>query len=95
MPELPPIYNSRILKIYIEYLYANYPAIDVEPILRYANVTRYELDDPGHWFNQQHIDRFYAKVVEATGNKSIARDAGRFAVSADASGAVKQHVLVP
>jgi PAS domain S-box-containing protein len=93
MPDLPPIYNSRILKICIEYLHANYPDVDVEPILRYANVTRYEVDDPGHWFNQQHIDRFYAKVVEATGNDFIARDAGRFSVSADASGAVKQRVL--
>jgi PAS domain S-box-containing protein len=93
MPDLPPIYNSRILKLYIEYLHANYPDVDVEPILRYANVTRYELEDPGHWFNQQHIDRFYTKVAEATGNQSIARDAGRFAVSANASGAVKQRVL--
>jgi PAS domain S-box-containing protein len=93
MPDLPLIYNSRILKLYTEYLYTNYPSVDVEPILRYANVSRYELEDPGHWFNQQQIDRFYLKVVEATGNTSMARDAGRFAVSADASGAVKQHVL--
>jgi PAS domain S-box-containing protein len=93
MPDLPSIYNSRILKLYLEYLYTNYPTIDVEPILRYANVTRYELEDPGHWFNQQQIDRFYSKVVETTGNKFMARDVGRFAVSADASGAVKQHVL--
>ncbi len=93
MPDLPPIYNSRILKLYVEYLHANYSSIDVEPILRYANITRYELDDPGHWFDQQQIDRFYKKLVETTGNKSIAREAGRFAVTADASGAVKQHVL--
>jgi PAS domain S-box-containing protein len=93
MSDLPPIYNSRILKLYIEYLHSNYPDVDVEPILRYANVTSYELEDPGHWFNQQHIDRFYTKVVEATGNKTIARDAGRFAVSSNASGAVKQRVL--
>lgn len=93
MPELPPIYNSRILKLYVEFLQTNYPAIDIEPILHYADISKCELDDPGHWFNQQHVDRFYTKVVELTGSTSIARDVGRFAASADASGAVRQRIF--
>jgi PAS domain S-box-containing protein len=92
MPDLPAIYNSRILKLYAEFLQANYPSIDIESILHQARISKYELDDPGHWFNQQQVDRFHEKVVDATGNKSIARDAGRFAASADASGPVKQRV---
>jgi PAS domain S-box-containing protein len=93
MPDLPPIYNSRILKLYVEFLQANYPAIDIESILSFADISKWELDDPGHWFNQQHVDRFYQKVVELTGSTSIAREAGRFAASADASGAVRQRVF--
>ena len=93
MPDLPPIYNSRILKLYAEFLLANYPSVDIEPILHQANISKYELNDPGHWFNQQQVDRFYQKVVDATGNESIARDAGRFAASSDASGPVKQRVF--
>lgn len=93
MPELPQIYNSRILKLYVEFLQINYPTIDIELILRHADISKCEVDDPGHWFNQQQVDRFYQKVVELTGSTSIGRKVGRFAASAEASGAVRQRLL--
>jgi len=93
MPELPQIYNSRILKSYYAYLNERYPDIDIDAVLNYAGVSKYELDDPGHWFNQQHVDRFQEKSVELTGDPAISREVGRYAVISDSSGPVKQHAL--
>jgi len=53
----------------------------------------YEVADPGHWFTQKQIDRFYEKVAELTVNPNIAIEAGRYAASSDALGAFKQNVL--
>lgn len=93
MPELPQIYSSRILKSYAEYLHERYPKVDIDAILRFAGISKYELDDPGHWFNQQQVDRFQEKSVELTGNSAISRDVGQYAVLSNSSGPVKQHVL--
>ena len=70
MPELPQIYNSRIVKSYIHCMNASYPEADIDLILQHAGISKYELDDPGHWFNQQQVDRFFEKTVEVTGNPS-------------------------
>lgn len=93
MPELPQIYSSRILKSYAEYLHERYPEVEIDVILRFAGISKYELDDPGHWFNQQQVDRFHQKSVELTGNPAISRDVGQYAVLSNSSGPVKQHVL--
>jgi PAS domain S-box-containing protein len=93
MPELPQIYSSRILKTYAEYLHERYPEVEIDAILRFAGISKYELDDPGHWFNQQQADRFHEKSVEFTGNSAISREAGQYAVLSNSSGPVKQHVL--
>ncbi len=88
-----PLYNSRIVKLFVEYLAARYPRLDPEVILLRSGITKYELEDPGHWFNQSQIDRFYDECLQATGDESIAREAGRYAVSAEAMGPVKQLSL--
>jgi PAS domain S-box-containing protein len=93
MSELPQIYNSRILKFYGGYLRERYPAVDIEQILTYAGVSKFELDDPGHWFNQEQMDRFQEKIVELTRNESISREVGRYAVISDTSGPIKHHAL--
>lgn len=93
MSDLPQIYNSRILKFYSEYLREHHPSVDIESILNYAGVSKFELDDPGHWFNQEQMDRFQEKIVELTKNESISREVGRYAVISDTSGPIKQHAL--
>jgi PAS domain S-box-containing protein len=93
MENLPRLYNSRIIKLFTTYLQSHYPYVDLAPILRESRITQIEIDDPGHWFNQAQVDLFYQKVVEATGNTAISREVGRTCVSADAAGAVKQHIL--
>ncbi len=93
MPESLPIYNSRILKLYIEFLGEHYPDVSVDEILDHADVNKYEVEDPGHWFNQRQVDRFYEKMVASTGNTTIAREMGRFSASAKSTGPVKQRAI--
>lgn len=93
MAKLAPIYNSRILKSYVEYLATHYPQVDINAVLQDAKVTKYELDDPGHWLDQGQVDRFYQRVVEATGNSNIAREAGRYATATSVTGIAKQRTL--
>jgi class 3 adenylate cyclase/predicted hydrocarbon binding protein len=88
-----PLYNSRLIKIFVEYLEKHYPDVDIDSVLKYAGMTKYEVEDPGHWFNQRHVDRFAEMLIAKTGNPNIAREAGRYVVSSEALGAAKQYTL--
>ena len=88
-----PLYNSRITKIYLEYLKKHYPEMDIDEVLKYAQISKLEVDDPGHWFTQNQSDLFQEIVVKLSGNPNIAREAGRFTASTEGIGAAKQHVL--
>ncbi|MFQ5485165.1 MAG: hypothetical protein ACE5DO_07510, partial [Desulfobacterales bacterium] len=93
MTQDSPIYNSRIIKIYLEYLKKIYPDIDIDELLSHAMMTRYEVEDPAHWFNQVQADRFYEILVLRSGNPNIAKDAGRFTASAEGLGPAKQYAM--
>jgi PAS domain S-box-containing protein len=88
-----PVYNSRITKTYLEYLGKYNPNIDVDSILEYAEMDRYEVEDPGYWFSQYQADRFHEMLVEKTGNSNISRDVGRFAASSETLGPLKKYTL--
>ena len=88
-----PLYSSRITNTYIEYLQKFHPEINIEDILTYAGMNRYEIEDPGHWFTQKQVDRFHEKVVEKSGNPELPREVGRFTSVSESAGAVKQYGL--
>jgi len=88
-----PLYSSRGLKIYIDLLKKKYNYVNIDEVLQYAKIKPFEIADEGHWFTQEQIDLFYEKVVQVTGNKNIAREAGRFAASTDASGVLLPYAL--
>jgi len=88
-----PLYSSRITNTYLEYLYKFYPQINIDEILEYSGMTLYEVEDPGHWFSQKQVDRFHEQVVLKSGNSDLPREVGRFIVSAESGGAVKQYGL--
>ncbi len=88
-----PLYNSRITKTYLEYIKNRYPEIDIDSIFEYAGMTKYEVEDPAHWFSQEQVDLFQNALVEMTGNPNIARDAGRYTASSEGMGPGKQHIL--
>ena len=88
-----PMYNSRIVDNYIKLLNYKYPWVNANEILRYAGMTSYEVADQGHWFSQRQINRFHEKLSTLTHNDNISREAGRYAASPDALGAMRQYVL--
>jgi PAS domain S-box-containing protein len=88
-----PLYNSSITKTYLEFLKKYYPDVDTDSVLAYAGMTRYEVEDSAHWFNQGQMDRFHEILLEKTGNPDIPREAGRFAAYSKASGTIKQYTL--
>ena len=66
-----PLYNSRVSKIYINYLKKNYPDIPVDSVLKEAGIASYEIEDPAHWFTQEQQDRLHDTLVNRTGNPNI------------------------
>jgi PAS domain S-box-containing protein len=93
MNEHLPIYNSRVIKNYVEYLHAFYPRIDADHLLHFAGMSRQEVEDPAHWFSQHQIDRFHEALTAETGNPNISREAGRFAAFSKASGPLKRYAM--
>jgi PAS domain S-box-containing protein len=88
-----PIYNSRIIKTYIEYLTLQYPDVLPDALLDFAGMSREEVEDPAHWFTQGQVDRFHETLAEKTGNPNVSREAGRYAASSKASGVLKQYAM--
>ncbi len=72
------LYNSRVINIWVEFLKDNYPNVQIDKVLEYANIQDHELADQGHWLTQQQVDSFYDKVLEVTQNPNISREAGRY-----------------
>lgn len=80
-----PLYNSIVIKTYLEYLKSNYPDINLTELLNYAGMTEYELEDRGHWLTQTQINRFHEYMGRATSNPDLSRQAGRFIASRTSS----------
>ena len=80
------LYNSRIIKTFIEYLNAHYPDLDIKTILDYSGMTIYQVNDGGHWFNQNQVDHFHEIVMKMTRNPDIALEVGRFSPFSKAAG---------
>mgnify|MGYP001823360159 FL=1 len=71
------IYSSRLIDPYIKLIKARYKDVDIDEILSYADIEPWEAADQSHWFSQDQINRFYKRAAELTGNRELARDAGR------------------
>ncbi|MFH0807431.1 MAG: hypothetical protein V2A57_03350, partial [Elusimicrobiota bacterium] len=93
MNENIPLYNSRITKIYVEFLTKHNPDLDIDSILSFAEMTKYQVEDQAQWFSQRQVDRFNEIVIAKTGNPNIAREAGRYGASSEALGAAKQYMI--
>ncbi|MFZ0241889.1 MAG: ATP-binding protein [Desulfobacterales bacterium] len=92
-PDGRPIYNSRITKSYLNYLKLNWPQIDCNELIERAGMTRYQIDDPAHWFTQEQVDRFHDLLVKKTGAVDISRQAGRHVSSSSGTGVARQYIL--
>ena len=87
------LYNSRVIRVWIEYLKDKYPDINIDEILEYSNIQHYEIADEGHWLTQKQVDRWYEKVLELTQNVNVAREAGRYIVNPGSIGHLWQFAF--
>lgn len=87
------LYNSRIINTYIKLIKRNYSYVNLDKLLSYAKMESHQVEDEGHWFNQEQIDLFYEKVEKLTGNRNIAREAGRYSASPEAIGVMRPYIL--
>lgn len=88
-----PIYSSRIIKNYLDFIGKFYPEFDVDALLSYANISRYEIQDPAHWLTQRQIDRFHDHLTLELGDPDIPHKAGRYFASAEGLGSLKKYAL--
>ena len=93
MKDLDLIYNSRILKIYVQYLEHAYPEVNINRILGQAGLSRAQIEDSGCWLTQSQVDAFEAAAEKFTNNPDIARHAGRFATSSEGLGAIREYAI--
>ncbi|MBW2484327.1 MAG: phosphohydrolase, partial [Deltaproteobacteria bacterium] len=91
--EEPELYNSRIVDNYIKLIKVRYSYINIDELLKFAGMETYQVADEGTWFTQTQINNFHKRLRELTGNRDIAREAGRYAASPDALGAMRRYVL--
>ncbi|MEA1935736.1 MAG: AraC family transcriptional regulator ligand-binding domain-containing protein, partial [Thermodesulfobacteriota bacterium] len=88
-----PLYSGMIVKNYMEYVNLHHPEVDIDSILDYSGITRYQIDDQGHWFSQQQVDLFQEALIQKTGDPNIARKVGRQVNTSRAWGVMKQIML--
>ncbi len=92
-PNSLPLYNSRIINTYIKLIRSRYSYINIGELLSYAKIEPYQVEDEGHWFTQEQINLFHERLKKLSGNKEIAREAGRYAASPDALGIMRPYIL--
>ncbi len=88
-----PLYSSRIVDTYIRLIKIKYSYIDISELLQSAGMEIYQVEDEGHWFTQEQINRFHDRLQKLTANKNIAYEAGRHAASPDALGFMRRYIL--
>lgn len=88
-----PLYNSRLIKNYLEYLSLQYPEVDQMRLLEYAGITSYQVEDAGHWLSQRQIDLFHESMTQQTGDPGISRDVGRYSTFSKVAIPIRQYIL--
>lgn len=88
-----PLYNSRIISTFVEYLRNIRPDIDIESLLSDSHIAFYEVEDEGHWLTQSQVDDFSAALMKRIDDPSIFREAGRYMVSSQSIFALRQLLV--
>ncbi len=88
-----PLYSSRGIETYLKLIKQKYNYIDIDKLLKYAQMESYQVRDEGHFFSQKQMNLFHEKLVQLTGNSRIAHEAGRFASTPEVLGSLRRSVL--
>jgi PAS domain S-box-containing protein len=85
-----PIYNSGVLGNYVHFLESRHVDCDIDDLLRCSGLTRFEINDRGHFLSQAQINRFHRCLKEAVGDPEISYKVGRHALHMKSTGPMKQ-----
>ncbi len=88
-----PVYSSRIIRVYLDYLRQYHPDINIDEVIAAAGIKPAEVDDPGFWYSQNQAVRMHEIMVAKTGNPQISKAAGLHTARSKALGKVRQFVL--
>ncbi|MCP3954393.1 MAG: response regulator [Desulfobacterales bacterium] len=88
-----PVYSSRIIRVYLDYLRQHHPDINLEEIIAAAGIKPAQVDDPGFWYSQKQAVCMHEIMVAKTGNPQLSKAAGRYTAHSKALGKFRQFVL--
>ncbi|MDD5168663.1 MAG: PAS domain S-box protein [Syntrophales bacterium] len=90
-----PLYNSRVIITYLEYLRHTHPDVDIGKLLTDSGISSYEVEDEGHWLTQRQVDSFHDVLMKRIHDPSISRNAGRYMAKASSQSvsAIRQFVM--
>ena len=87
------IYNSHLIDPYIRLIRDQYPHVDINEVLSYAEIMPWEAADQSHWLTQKQINLFTERAMELTDNPNLPRDAGRYVITPETFGFMRSYVL--
>jgi len=88
-----PLYNSRIFNTFLKLMRERYSYVSIPELLSHVGIRESEVTDPDHWFSQRQVNLFYERMVQLTGNQSLAQEAGRYVASSGAFGLLRDFAL--
>ncbi|MBR9986081.1 MAG: response regulator [Desulfosarcina sp.] len=88
-----PLYNSGIIGNYINYLESQRVDVDTDALLRCSGLSRFDINDEGHFLNQIQINQFHRCLDEALSDPKIAYKVGLHALQLKSTGTIKQYGL--
>ena len=88
-----PLYNSGIIGNYINYLESHHVDLDTDELLRCSGLTRFDINDEGHFLNQAQINRFHRCLDEVLTDPKISYKVGLHALQMKSTGTLKQYGL--
>ena len=85
-----PLYNSGVIGNYIHYLQARHVDIDTDELLRLSGLTRFDINDAGHFLTQSQINRFHVCLDEMLPDPEISYKVGQHALHTKSTGTIVQ-----
>jgi PAS domain S-box-containing protein len=88
-----PLYNSRVIITFLEFLRQTKPEIDISALLKTSGISSYEVEDEGHWLTQTQVDAFHDALISQVNDPGIFREAGRYMASSKSINAIRQFIF--
>ena len=86
-----PLYNSGILGNYVNYIQSQKLDLDIDELLNCSGITRFDLNDEGHFFTQRQINTFHQCLNERLSDPDIAYKVGQHALYMKSTGTIMQY----